>query len=116
MDDDSFFLGWLARDCRFQISVHFAPNTRIGYRVERRVLVSRKDEPALNMWLSTKGVNARIIKDPELIQQVIRILAPVKEHVYDAANMLKMIRLMEYKKRNPTHEKIEDIIDMIDNR
>ena len=116
MDDDSFFLGWLARDCRFQISVHFAPNTRIGYRVERRVLVSRKDEPALNMWLSTKGVNARIIKDPELIQQVIRILVPVKEHVYDAANMLKMIRLMEYKKRNPTHEKIEEIIDMIDNR
>jgi hypothetical protein len=116
MDDDSFFLGWLARDCRFQISVHFAPNTRIGYRVERRVLVSRKDEPALNMWLSTKGVNARIIKDPELIQQVIRILTPVKEHVYDAANMLKMIRLMEYKKRNPTHEKIEEIIDMIDNR
>lgn len=116
MDEDSFYLGWFARDCRFQISVHFAPNTRIGYRVERRVLVSRKDEPALNMWLSTQGINARIIKDPALIQQVIRILAPVKQHVYDAKNMLKMIRLMDYKKRNPTHIKIEEIIDMIDSK
>lgn len=114
MDEDSFFLGWLARECRFQLSVHFAPNTRIGYRVERRVLVSRKDEPALNMWLSTKGINARILKDPNLIQQLIRILAPVKEYVADINNMLKMIRLMEYKNRNPTHEKIQEIISMID--
>jgi len=114
MDEDSFFLGWLARECRFQLSVHFAPNTRIGYRVERRVLVSRKDEPALNMWLSTKGINARILKDPNLIQQLIRILAPVKEYVADINNMLKMIRLMDYKNRNPTHEEIQNIIGMID--
>lgn len=114
MDEDAFFLGWLARDCRFQLSVHFAPNTRIGYRVERRVLVSRKDEPALNMWLSTKGINARIIKDPNTIRQVIRILAPVKQHVADINNMLKMIRLMDYKHRNPTYERIKEIIEMID--
>lgn len=115
MDDDSFFLGWLARECRFQLSVHFAPKTRIGYRVVRRVLVSRKDEPALNMWLSTQGINARILKDPALIKQLIRILAPVKHHVADIDNMLKMIRLMDYKHRNPTHGRIEDIIDLIDN-
>lgn len=115
MDDDSFFLGWLARDCRFQISVHFAPKTRIGYRVERRVIVSKKDEPALNMWLSTKGVNARIIKSVDLIQTLIQLLTPVKQHVYDLDNMLKMLRLMDYKKRNPKFENIEEIIDMIDN-
>ena len=114
MDEDSFFLGWFARECRFQLSVHFAPNTRIGYRVARRVLVSRKDEPALNMWLSTKGINARIIKDIDLIREVIRILAPVKQYVADKDNMLKMIRLMQYKHRNPKHESIEDIIAMID--
>ncbi len=114
MDEDSFFLGWLARECRFQLSVHFAPKTRIGYRVARRVLVSRKDEPALNMWLSTKGINARILKDPALIQQLIRILAPVRQHVADIDNMLKMIRLMEYKKRNPKHADIEEVIRMID--
>ena len=114
MDEDAFFLGWLARDCRFQLSVHFAPNTRIGYRVARRVLVSRKDEPALNMWLSTKGINARILKDPDLIRQLIRLLTPVKEHVADIDNMLKMIRLMDYKGRAPTHKQIEDIIRMID--
>ena len=114
MDEDAFFLGWLARDCRFQLSVHFAPSTRIGYRVARRVLVSRKDEPALNMWLSTKGINARILKDPNLIRQLIRILAPVKEHVADIANMRKMIRLMDYKGRSPTHEEIVNIIGMID--
>jgi len=114
MDEDSFFLAWLARECRFQISVHFSPKTRIGYRVERRVLVSRKDEPALNMWLSTQGVNARVIKDATLIRQVIRILTPVKQYVYDVDNMLKMIRLMDFKGRSPTHEEIESIIQMID--
>tara|TARA_R100001510_G_C7642064_1_gene199650 strand:+ start:618 stop:971 length:354 start_codon:yes stop_codon:yes gene_type:complete len=114
MDEDSFFLAWLARECRFQISVHFAPKTRIGYRVERRVLVSRKDEPALNMWLATQGVNARVIKDAALIRQVIRILTPVKQYVADVDNMVKMIRLMDYKGRSPTHQEIEDIIRMID--
>lgn len=114
MDEDAFFLGWLARECRFQLSVHFAPKTRIGYRVERRALVSRKDEPALNMWLAAQGINARIIKDAELIRQLIRLLAPVRQHVYDRKNMLKMIRLMDYKGRAPTHEEIAEVIALID--
>lgn len=112
--DDAFFLGWLARECRFQLSVHFSPATRVGYRVERRVLVSPKDEPALNMWLATQGVTARIIKDPERIRDVIRILTPVKQHVKDIDNMLKMIRLMDYKGRAPTHEDILKVVEMID--
>ena len=82
--------------------------------MERRVLVSRKDEPALNMWLATQGINARIIKDAELIRQLIRLLAPVRQHVYDRKNMLKMIRLMDYKGRAPTHEQIADVIALID--
>ncbi|MAA64973.1 MAG: hypothetical protein CL581_09395 [Alteromonadaceae bacterium] len=114
MDEDAFFLGFLARECRFQLSVHFAPKTRIGYRVERRVLVSMKDEPALNMWLSTKGINSRIIKKPERIWVLIRLLMPVKEHVKDLDNMNKMVQLMDYKGRAPTHEEIEKIIGMID--
>jgi hypothetical protein len=116
MDEDAFYLGWLARECRFQLSVHFSPKTRIGYRVERRVLVSPKDEPALNLWLASKGVNARVIKDVDLIRQVIRLLTPVKEHVRDGANMLKMLRLMDFKGRAPTHEEVEEIIDLIDSR
>lgn len=116
MDEDAFFLAWLARECRFQLSVHFAPKTRVGYRVERRVLVSPKDEPALNMWLATKGINARIIKDVELIDAIIRLLLPVKQHVRDGANMLKMLRFMEHKGRAPTHDEIADLIDLIDNR
>lgn len=116
MDEDSFFLAWLARECRFQLSVHFAPQTRIGYRVERRVLVSRKDEPALNLWLVSQGINARILKDPELIRAVIRILTPVKQYVYDIDNMLKMIRLMDYKGRTPTYEEIAEIIELIDRK
>lgn len=115
IDEDSFFLGWLARECRFQISVHFAPNTRIGYRVERRALVSRKDAPALNMWLATQGINTRILKDPKLIRALILLLHPVKQHIHDLDNMLKMLRLMDYKGRTPTHQSIQDIIELMDN-
>ena len=116
MDEDAFFLGWLARECRFQLSVHFAPKTRVGYRMERRVLVSPKDEPALNLWLASKGIGARILKDAERIHALIRLLLPVKEHVRDGANMLKMLRLMDHKGRFPTHAEIEELIDLIDQR
>ena len=114
MDEDAFFLGWLARECRFQLSVHFSPKTRIGYRVERRVLVSRKDEPALNMWIATQSINERHLKDTELIRRSIRILSPVKQHVYDLKNMVKMVRLMDFKGRTPTHKEIAEIIDLLD--
>ena len=81
--NDDFFLAWLARECRFQASIHFAPRTRIGYRIVRRIIVSPKDEAELNMWLSTKGITARIIKDKEQIMKVIRLLAYVKQYVKD---------------------------------
>jgi len=112
--NDDFFLAWLARECRFQASVHFAPRTRIGYRIARRVIVSPQDEPELNMWLSTQGITARVIKDKEQIMMLIRLLTPIKQYVKDTDGMLKMLRLLEVNKRRATYQDIIDAIELIE--
>ena len=112
--NDDFFLGWLARECRFQASVHFAPRTRIGYRIARRVIVTPKDEPQLNIWLSTQGITARVVKDKEQIMQIIRILAPIKQYVKDVNGMSKMLKLLEVNKRRASHQDILDAIELIE--
>jgi len=114
MDDDSFFLAWLARECRFQASVHYAPRTRIGYRIARRVIVSPKDEPQLNMWLVTKGITARVIKNKEQIKLLIRLLMPVKEHVKDIQGMGRMLKIIDMNKRRVTHQDILDTIILLE--
>tara|TARA_R110000765_G_scaffold103866_1_gene193545 strand:+ start:1486 stop:1830 length:345 start_codon:yes stop_codon:yes gene_type:complete len=114
MDDDTFFLAWLARECRFQASVHYAPRTRIGYRIARRVIVSPKDEPKLNMWLASKGINTRIIKNQEQIQHIIRLLATVKQYVKDIEGMSRMLKIIELNKRRLTHQDILDAIILLE--
>ena len=71
---DDFFLGWLARDARFQASVHFSPKNKIGYTIHRKVYTSMEDEPALNMWLSTQGVYGRVLRDVKQIRTLLKIL------------------------------------------
>jgi len=114
MDDDSFFLAWLARECRFQASVHYAPRTRIGYRIARRIIVSPKDEPKLNMWLASKDVTARVIKNKKQIKLIIRLLAPVKEYVKDIQGMERMLKIIEINKRRVTHQDILDAIILLE--
>ena len=114
MDDDSFFLAWLARECRFQASVHYAPRTRIGYRIARRVIVSPKDEPQLNMWLVTKGITARVIKNKDQIKLLIRLLMPVKEHVKDIQGMGRMLKIIDMNKRRVTQQDILDTIILLE--
>ena len=114
MDDDSFFLAWLARECRFQASVHYAPRTRIGYRIARRVIVSPKDEPKLNMWLAGKGINARIIKNQSQIKQITRLLVSVKQYVKDIQGMGRMLKIIELNKRRLTHQDILDAIILLE--
>ena len=112
--NDDFFLGWLARECRFEASVHFAPRTRIGYRIARRIKVSRIDEPALNMWLSTKGITARIIKDKEQIMRVIVLLRPVSKHVKDLQGMNRMLRFLDINRRRLTYDTLTEAISLLD--
>jgi len=114
MDDDSFFLAWLARECRFQASVHYAPRTRIGYRIARRVIVSPKDEPQLNMWLSSKGITARVIKNKDQIKSLIRLLMPVKQYVKDIQGMGRMLKIIDMNKRRVTHQDILDTIILLE--
>tara|TARA_R110000787_G_scaffold208786_4_gene318780 strand:+ start:4455 stop:4808 length:354 start_codon:yes stop_codon:yes gene_type:complete len=116
MDDDSFFLGWLARECRFEASVHFAPRTRIGYRIVRRIKVSPKDEPALNMWLSTKGITARIIKDKEQILKVIVLLRTASPYIKDQNGMKRMLTLLDTKRRRVKHQEIINAINLLDTK
>ena len=94
MDDDSFFLAWLARECRFQASVHYAPRTRIGYRIARRVIVSPKDQSQ--------------------IKQIIRLLASVKQYVKDIQGMGRMLKIIELNKRRLTHQDILDAIILLE--
>lgn len=112
--NDDFFLAWLARECRFQASVHFAPRTRIGYRIVRRVIVTPQDEPELNMWLSTQGVTARVVKDKEQIMRIIRLLTPVKQYVKDTDGMLRIVKLLEVNKRRATYRDIIEAIELIE--
>ena len=114
MEDDSFYLGWLARECRFQASVHYAPRTKIGYRLARRVIVSPKDEPKLNLWLASKGIHTRIIKKREQIQQLIRLLTPIKECVKDIQGMARILKILDMKKRQLTYQDIIDTIILLE--
>lgn len=87
---DDFFLAWLARDARFQASVHFSPKHKLGYAIHRKLYTSMFDEPQLNMWLATKGVHGRILRDKDQIQKVLAILAPVKEAIKDSKNLTRL--------------------------
>lgn len=100
---DDFFLGWLARDTRFQASIHFSPKRRLGYKVHRKVYTSMTDEAALNLWLASKGVHGRVLRDKEQIQKVLSLLAPVWEAVKDRGNLQKLLLTMDA----PTARKLD---------
>jgi hypothetical protein len=113
--DDGFYLGWFARECRFQASVHYAPKNRLGYRLHRRVIVSPKDEPALNLWLAHHGVHGRILKERQQIEKVMELLTPVRDHVVDMSGWMRMLLILDEEKgRKLTYGKIRRIIDTLD--
>ena len=108
---DDFFLAWLARDARFQSSIHFSPKHRLGYKVHRKVYTSMEDEPLLNLWLASKGVHGRVLRNKEQIQKVLSLLAPVWEAVKDRGNLQKLLVAMDA----PTARKMNhgDIADLV---
>ena len=113
--NDDFFLGWLARECRFQASVHWAQRTRLGYRVYRRVIVSPSDEPALNLWLAHKGVHGRVLRDKEQIQRIIELLRPVSDHVSHQNGLKKMLQVLNVPStRSQTNAGIVSILEILD--
>jgi hypothetical protein len=54
-----------------------------------------EDEPELNLWLATKGVHGRVLRDKEQIQKVLSLLAPVWEAVKDGGNLQKLLITMD---------------------
>ena len=112
---DDFFLAWLARDARFQASVHFAPKTKLGYTVHRKVYTSMQDEPQLNMWLSTKGINGRVLRDVSQIREVINLLEPVWDAVKDRNNLQNLLTTMDVATaRKMAHPEMVSIIENLD--
>ena len=114
---DDFFLGWLARDARFQASVHFSPKTKLGYTIHRKVYASMEDEPHLTMWLRDKGINGRILRDKKEIALLLNLLRPVAHVVKDRGNLSRLRFTMEMPSaRKMTHEDIEEFISEFDSR
>ena len=113
--NDDFFLAWLARDARFQASVHFAPKTKLGYTVHRKLYTSMEDEPQLNMWLSTKGINGRVLRDVSQIRKVIGLLEPVWDAVKDRDNLQSLLTTMDAATaRKMAHPEMVSIIENLD--
>jgi len=109
MPDDSFYLAWLARECRFQCSIHFEPKALLGYSPVRRAVVSPRREPQLQDWLATKGVKHRYISDLDEIRVLLRLLSPVREQVRDIENMDRLTKMLTKPLRGLTHEELFDI-------
>jgi hypothetical protein len=112
---DDFFLAWLARDARFQASVHFAPKTKLGYTIHRKVYTSMKDEPKLNLWLASQGVHGRVLRDVKQIHRVIDLLEPVWDVVKDRDNLESLLTTMEATSaRKMAHNEMQELISKLD--
>ena len=111
---DSIMLGWLAREARFSIYVYFAPKTPIGYQVNRMVILTKRKEPLFMEWMKARhGIDARKIQKNDTIQQVIDILMPVRELVYDQQGLMRMQYILNEYPRRWKHDDVERlVIDM----
>ena len=112
---DDFFLAWLARDARFQASVHFAPKTKLGYTIHRKVYTSMQDEPELNLWLASKGVHGRILRDVNQIRHILNLLEPIWDAVKDRDNLQNLLSTMNATSaRKMTHPEMHSLIIELD--
>tara|TARA_R100000152_G_C6774565_1_gene202419 strand:- start:814 stop:1176 length:363 start_codon:yes stop_codon:yes gene_type:complete len=112
---DDFYLAWLARDARFQASIHFAPKTKLGYTVHRKVYTSKHDEPALNLWLATQGIHGRVLRDVKQIRQLLRLLEPVWDAVKDRHNLQRLrITMDATSARKISHNEMMALIHELD--
>jgi len=75
------------------------------------VYTSMEDEPELNLWLATKGVHGRVLRDTKQIQKVLSLLAPVWDAVKDRGNLQKLLLTMDAQTaRKMNHSDITDLV------
>jgi hypothetical protein len=112
---DAIMLGWLAREARFRIYVYFAPSTPIGYQVNRMVMLTKRKEPLFTEWMNARhGIDTHKVQKNETIQQVIDILMPIRELVYDRDKMERMQYVLNSYPRRWKHDDIMRLVDDID--
>jgi hypothetical protein len=105
----------LAREARFNIYVYFAPNTPIGYQVNRVVVLTKKKEPLFEEWMKkTHGISARKIQNNDTIRDVIDILSPIKELVCDSSGMDNMSFVLKEYPRRWKHDDVLRLINHLD--
>jgi len=81
------------------------------------VYTSMSDEPQLNMWLTTKGVNGRILRDVSQIRRVISLLEPVWAVVKDRHNLENLLTTMDATSaRKMAHLEMLSVIEELDYR
>jgi len=106
MPDDSFFLAWLARECRFRCTIHFTPKALLGYSPVRKAIVTPTPEPELQAWLAMQGIEHRIIGDRSELRRLLRLLSPVREQVKDKENMDRLTKHLDKPLRGLTHREL----------
>ena len=104
MASDDFYLAWLARECRFRYTIHFAPKTLLGYTPVRRAIVTPRAEPDLQAWLAKHDINHRIISDRDELRRLVRLLSPVRDLVKDIQNMDRLTNSLNKPLRGLAHE------------
>ena len=104
MEGDDFYLAWLARECRFSVSIHFAQRNLLGYRLVRIITVTPQREPAMMEWLAGKDIHTRIIKDPDVQRRLLRLLRPVSKHVRDRDRMVLLLSVIAIPLKGMKHE------------
>ena len=108
-------LGWLAREARFHIYVYFAPDTPIGYQVNRGVTITRRNEPIFMQWMESRhDISTRRIQNNDGIQQIIDLLSPIRELVYDRDGMERMQHLLKSYPRRWNHGDVLRLVTDID--
>ena len=112
---DAIMLGWLAREARFHIYVYFAPDTPIGYQVNRGVTITRRNEPLFMQWMESRhDISTRRIQNNDGIQQIIDLLWPMRELVYDRDGMERMQHLLKSYPRRWKHGDVLRLVTAID--
>ena len=104
--NDDFFLGWLAREAKFSVRVVVNPDVKIGYQLRRRVRVCKDKDSTLLLWLIGRDIKTRYVCNKKDILTILKLLAPVYEHIADKDGFDLMQETIDLSIRQMNHEEL----------